>query len=146
MLNYSAYDPSGDIHTSFYVELNALNGDGYPHLTQKNVCVSFSTDVPNPNTGKWLEISGTGPFVGTETFDLEDAEKVAGSYLPIDLTTMDPMVIRLPIYWWIEFLFPIVPLYYPTISIERTSDPTYIPYTSALDIVNGQSKFDVEVT
>ena len=145
LLNYSTYDPDGDIHTSFFTELNALNGNGYPHLTQKNIGISFSSNTINPNTGGWLKVTGTGPFVGTETFDLEDEEKVAGSYLPIDLTSMDPMVIRLPIYWWIEFLFPIIPLYYPTISIERTSDPTYIPYTSALDIVNGTSKFDVTI-
>lgn len=145
LLNYSTYDPSGEIHTSFYAELNALNGDGYPLNTQKNIGISFSDNNINPNTGKWLEISGTGPFVGTNTFDLEDEEKVAGSYLPIDLTTMDPFVIRLPVYWMVEFLFPIIPLYYSTISIERTSDPTYIPYISALDIVNEDSKFDVTI-
>jgi len=145
LLNYSTYDPSGEIHNAFYSELNALNGNGYPHLTQKNIGISFSTKNPNPNYGIWIEVSGTGPFVGTTSFTLEDEEKVPGSYLPIDLTTMDPLVIRLPIYWWIEFLFPIIPLYYPTITIDRTSDPTYIPYNSALDIVDNQSNFDVTI-
>jgi hypothetical protein len=145
LLNYSTYDPSGEIHNAFYSELNALNSNGYPHQTEKNIGISFSTKNPNPNYGIWIEVSGTGPFVGTESFTLEDEEKVPGSYLPIDLTTMDPMIIRLPVYWWIEFLFPIIPLYYPTITINRISDPTYIPYNSALDIVNNQSKFDVTI-
>ncbi len=144
LLNYCSYDPSGEIHSNFYEELNALNGDGYPHNTQKNIGISFSTNQPNPNQGRWVNIKWhIGPFTGEEkSFDLTSEEMVAGSYLPVDLTTMDPTVM-LATYWWGPLLLPIIPLHYPTITFERISDPTYIPYNSALDIVNNKSKFDV---
>ncbi len=146
LLNYCTYDPSGDIHTEFYAELNALNGNGYPHNTQKNIGISFSTNNPNPNQGKWMKIEWhIDPFSGeVKNFYLTEQEKVAGSFLPIDLTTMDPMVI-LATYWWAPLLFPIIPLHYPTITFERTLDPTYIPHKSALDIVDNNSKFDVTI-
>ena len=143
LLNYNAYDPEGTIHDEFYAEMNSLNGDGYPHLT-RNVGVSFSTDNSNPNSGTWYKITyHTGPINGTiKTFVLTAAEKVAGSWLPKDLTTMSP-IIKQASYWWLQLLVPgITPLYYPTIEFERFTDPAYIPYTSALDIRNGQSMFD----
>jgi len=144
LLYYNAYDPDGGIHDSFFQELNTANGDGYPHLT-KNIGVSFSTDDPNPNSGCWYKITyHTGPFSGTiKTFDLTEAEKQAGSWLPQDLTTMSP-IIKQASYWWLQLLVPgIMPLYYPTIEFERFTDPAYIPYQSALDIRNGNSLFDV---
>jgi hypothetical protein len=144
MLYYNAYDPDGSTHESFYQELNGLNGDGYPHLT-KNIGVSFSTANPNPNTGGWYKITyHTGPISGTiKTFDLTQAEKAAGSWLPKDLTSMSP-IIKQASYWWLQLLVPgITPLYYPTIEFERFTDPSYIPYESAFDIRNNQSPFDV---
>lgn len=143
LLNYCTYDPDGTVHQNFYNELNSLNGDGYPHLT-KNIGVSFSTNSPNPQAGTWLEIEWElGPFSGeAKSFDLEPAELVAGSYLPIDLTTTSPVTLR-RFHWLWNIL--IQPFNYPTVSITRTKDPTYIPYESALDIVNGVSKFDVVI-
>ena len=144
LLMYNAYDQGGSVHQAFFNELNSINGDGYPHLT-RNIGVSFSTNQPNPNSGTWYKITyHTGPFSGTvKTFDLTDAEMLAGSWLPQDLTTMSPIIKRAS-YWWIQLLVPgITPLYYPTIEFERFTDPTYIPYYSALDIRNGNSMFDV---
>ncbi len=144
LLMYNAYDPGGGTHTSFFSELNSLNGDGYPHLT-RNIGVSFSTEAPNPNSGCWYKVTyHTGPISGTvKTFDLTSAERQAGSWLPKDLTSMSPIIKRAS-YWWIQLLIPVaVPLYYPTIEFERFTDPAYIPYYSAMDIRNGQSMFDV---
>lgn len=144
LLKYNAYDPSGGVHLVFYDELNSMNGDGYPHLT-KNIGVSFSTNDPNPNSGCWYKVTyHTGPLNGTiKTFDLTEAERLAGSWLPKDLTSMSP-IIKQASYWWIQLLVPIAqPLFYPTIEFERFTDPAYIPYYSALDIRDGNSMFDV---
>ena len=85
------------------------------------------------------------PVPGEETFELTDDEKQPGSYLPVDLTTTDP-VVMIASYWWIQLLLPpLQPLYYPTIYFNRLKDPTYIPYKSALDIYNSISKFDVVI-
>jgi len=144
LLNYNAYDPGGATHNTFFQELNSMNGDGYPHYT-RNIGVSFATDDPNPNSGAWYKITyHTGPISGTvKTFDLTAAEKQSGSWLPKDLTSMSP-IIQQASYWWLQLLVPgITPLYYPTIEFERFTDPAYIPYYSALDIRNGNSKFDI---
>ncbi len=144
LLIYNAYDPGSGVHQAFFNELNSMNGDGYPHLT-RNIGVSFSTNEPNPNSGGWYKISyHTGPFSGTvKTFDLTEAEMLAGSWLPKDLTTMAP-IIKQASYWWFQLLVPIaMPLYYPSIEFERFTDPAYIPYYSALDLRNGNSMFDV---
>jgi hypothetical protein len=144
LLNYNAYDPDGAVHNTFFNDLNTMNGDGYPHMT-RNIGVAFSTNEPNPNSGGWYKVTySTGPFSGTvKTFDLTAAEKEAGSWLPKDLTTMSP-IIKQASYWWLQLLVPgITPLYYPTISFERFTDPAYISYISALDFRNGSSKFDV---
>ncbi|MBI9039440.1 MAG: T9SS type A sorting domain-containing protein [Bacteroidales bacterium] len=143
MLNYSTYDPEGSIRNDFYTEMNSLNGDGYPHQT-KNIGVSFSTNSPNPNSGVWLTIEWeSGGFQGEEaSFELTSEEKVAGSYLPVDLTTTAPFIMRKFAWFW-NFL--IQPWNYPVVTITRTNDPAYISYESALDIVNGESKFDVTI-
>jgi len=145
LLCYNTYDPSGIMHTTFYNELNNLNNDGYPHQTSKNIGVSFSNNQPNPNAGDWLQIEWYIPIPGEETFELTDDEKQPGSYLPLDLTTTDP-VVMIASYWWIQLVLPpLQPLYYPTVYFNRIKDPTYIPYKSALDIINGVSKFDIVI-
>ncbi len=144
LLIYNAYDPGGGVHQAFFNELNSMNGDGYPHYT-RNIGVSFSNNNPNPNSGGWYKVTyHLGPLNGTvKTFDLTQAESLSGSWLPRDLTTMSP-IIKQASYWWLQLLVPgITPLYYPTIEFERFTDPTYIPYYSALDMRNGNSMFDV---
>ena len=95
LLNYNTYDTGGSIHNTFYLELNALNGDGYPHLTE-NIGISFSNNNPNPYSGIWLEVVYEDWYTsGTqvqEDFELEPEEKVAGSYLCEDLTAMSPII------------------------------------------------------
>ncbi len=146
LLIYNTYDPGGGVHQAFFNELNSMNGDGYPHYT-RNIGVSFSTNESNPNSGGWYKVTyHTGPFSGTvKTFDLTDAERLPGSWLPKDLTSMSP-IIKQASYWWFQLLVPIIqPLYYPTIEFERFTDPAYIPYYSAIDLRNGNSMFDVVI-
>ncbi len=129
MLVYNAFDPSGDIHDDFYSKVNTTNGSGYPKLI-KNIGVAFSTSAPNRNSGKWLkvELSIGGEFLN-KTFYMYSGSgmKQAGSYLPLSSTTM----------WGAAW--------FATWELVRYTDPTFIPHNSALDMVNGSSKFDVTI-
>jgi pimeloyl-ACP methyl ester carboxylesterase len=138
LLTYSAFDHSSpSLHSRFYSELNGLNGGaGYPTQTE-NVGVAFSTSDPNPSVGdQWLEIrlpdrlclSDEDQPDGDQHLYIEvgTEEARAGSFLPISATQI----------WGRSsgLMF----------ELARTDgvDPTFIPYESALDIVNGQTRFD----
>jgi hypothetical protein len=127
LLTYAAFDSSSpSLHTRFYNELNALNGDGYPHQTE-NVGVAFSTDDPNLDVGsQWLRVEM--PFYDDRRFDIQHGSPEAkpGSYLPPEVTAFFGRAV-LGLFGW---------------NLNRSADPTFIPHDSALDIVNGQSKFD----
>jgi len=129
MLYYNTYDISHNMHDDFYNVLNSLNNDGYPHLC-KNIGVSFSPNIENPNSGKWLEIDipGDNPTFSISSGDLW---KEAGSFLPISTTKMWGYI------WWALF---------ETWELIRHNNPTFIPYRSALDIIDGESKFDVTIS
>ncbi|MBL7958688.1 T9SS type A sorting domain-containing protein [bacterium] len=134
LLNYSAFD-DGTAHSSFFNELNQLNGDGYPHIT-KNIAISFSNGYINPNPMgalymkvRWTGVAGTDICGFEKSFYLESALTVAGSYLPKSITDA-----------------PYKQVYWGGITVNRQCDATFIPYTSALDLVNGQSKFNMTMT
>jgi hypothetical protein len=124
----------GDLYSSFYSELNNLNGGiGYPSLTE-NIGVSFSNNSPNPGNGRWvvitLEYIGfPGTYIYESSF-LYDDIKVPGSYLPRTLVESD-----------------LTPFIFGMTEVDRdpNNNPTFIPYTSALDIINGNSKFVVPI-
>ena len=138
LLNYNTYDPTGMVHNNFFNYLNNLNGDGYPHLVTK-IGVSFSTNSPNPNSGKWLYVNVTGiPGNNNKDFYLTGAELVAGSFLPS--INIDPTPISNPAFWALINTFR--PFSNPMATVIQYTDPSFIPYNSALDIVNGVSKFD----
>lgn len=138
LLMYNAYDANpvgfkiengdnrGFLHTSFFDELNSLNGDGYPHLT-RNIGVSFSSNSASSNTGKWLNIKAG--ILLDQDFYLEPLEKDAGSFLP--KLNIDPSII-----------LPIWGLFWATLTVTQYNDPVFIQHSSSLDIVNGVSKFD----
>jgi hypothetical protein len=127
LLTYNSYDPSGNTHNAFYNELNSLNNDGYPHKTH-NIGIAFSNTAPNPNTGKWLFVDVKIGSSQDKSFYLSAEEKVAGSYLP--QVNIDPYVVS--IAWGI---------FWTSVSVTQYTNPTFIPYVSALDVVNGNSKF-----
>ena len=122
------------LHTQFYNELRNLNGGtGYPQLT-RNVGVAFSSGAANSANGTWLNVSYEGvynfqPACGiSANFTLTGAEQQSGSYLPRDITAQDPR----QVFWgWF--------------TMSRYKDPTFIPHTSALDLIGSASKFDATI-
>ena len=118
MLNYNTYDTEGLMHSAFYSELSTLNGDGYPHLTN-NIGVSFSNELPNPNSGIWLEIR-TPAGAADKDITLSPEEKVAGSYLPE--LNIDPYIVTA---LWGAF--------WGTVTLTQISDPTFMPHNGSLD-------------
>ena len=125
LLQYNRFDSSSPtLHTTFYTQLRSLNGGtGYPRLTE-NVGVSFGAPTANPNTGQeWLELRL--PVVPNDHFYVTGSTAQPGSFLPRDLTDI-----------WGR----IGPLTY---ELDRKSDPTFIPYASALDLRYGASTFDL---
>ena len=132
LLVYNPFDEaSPTLHQQFYAELNALNGDGYPHQTVENVGVSFGTPAPNPETGQhWLVIDSN--FLSARYFSINHGSEEAqpGSLLPREITN-------------IAGFTPVFRVFRASYELDRRAQPTFIPYDSALDIVSGTSRFDV---
>ena len=125
-MNYNAFDPTASVHDAFLAYLNSLNGDGYPHLVEK-IGIAFSTSAPNPNSGLWakIEVAGLKEF----NFVLTAEDLGPGSYLP-------PLNVD-------NTILPFVSAFYKVwVKVTQYQNPTFIPHASALDMVNGASKFD----
>ncbi len=129
----------GNLYTDFYNELKGLNeGRGYPSLT-KNIGVSFSNGSPNPGNGRWVAVTFELQLLpGTyiyKTSWLNETLKQPGSYLPKSTVASNPSPFN---YGW--FIAGMT-------QTERdpNNHPTFIPYNSSLDIVNGNSKSDVTI-
>ena len=131
------YDTYGNLHSSFFSELNSLNnGKGYPKLIQ-NIGVSFSNGSPNPGSGTWLTINFESIYLisKSQSFSLSDEDKVSGSYLPRSLVARNSFPYN--VYWVVAGMLEI--------DRDPVNNPTFIPYTSSLDLVNGISKFDTVI-
>ncbi len=142
LLTYNAYDPSGGVHTNFYSQLNALNGDGYPHLVPK-IGVSFSTNNPNPNPvgAEWLYVNVTVSPSHDQHFYLATDEAAAGSFLPKINT--DPIPLLESGKWGFQVLLSFIhPFAYEAAILSEYLDPSFIPHISSLDITGGVSKFN----
>ncbi len=125
---------NGESHNAFYNELNALNGDGYPHRMPR-IGVAFSNNTPNPNTGtRWLRFDILGTFGQHNNFFVTNEWAQAGSLLPGATTNIET---GLPS--WASWLPG------ERVEVERFSHPTFIPFNSALDITNGVSKFPIRI-
>lgn len=163
LLNYNAYDPSGGVHTTFYTELNGLNGDGYPHLVP-SIGVSFSTTNPNPTPvgSKFLFVDVTGMISDSydETFYLSNEEVVAGSYLPgisidpipVTYNNSPPACVNIRNVFGVglkdlasSLISLLRPFSDPSVTIFQHSVPAFISHNSSLDIVGGISKFDLTI-
>lgn len=118
-------------HELFFAELQALNGGrGYPARTD-NVGVSFGAATPNPDTGgAWLEVDYTVPIIPTTRFFIQHDHRnlSAGSLLPTKQTEFKG--------YGRDGRFRVT-----RYRSDRFQDPTFIPYDSALDIVDGASGF-----
>ncbi len=147
LLQYNPFDAaSPTLHRQFYDELNGLNGSGYPRQTVENVGVSFGTPSPNPSVGRqWLEIEVD--LLPNASFNIQagDDEAGAGSLLPRDVTEIGGTANATIPGLWVLGVFPYLALSTVELSYNLASDasPTFIPYASALDIVNGQSRFSL---
>lgn len=114
------------LHEQFSALYAQTNVDGYPHATTENIGVSFGTAALNSSVGQeWLEIAIN--LHPNAHFDIESGsvEAQGGSLLSESTTDM-----------WGKAFWGLA-----TYEFFRKAHPTFIPYTSALDIVNGASRF-----
>jgi pimeloyl-ACP methyl ester carboxylesterase len=118
-------------HDAFYDELNALNGDGYPHQS-RNIAVAAGTMVPrSQKTGApvYRLKASISAFIGRIGLCDQDYKASEIDVLP-------------------GALFPgqILPDRFDSgpVRVELTTfmDPTMVPSASAIDLRNGVSKFD----
>jgi hypothetical protein len=128
LLNNHVLEPNHDSNIAFFNELKSLNGDGYPHIVP-TIGAAFSKNAPNSNASqKWLtmEVTVLGGAVGKhgQFFVLNDWAQ-AGSFLPLESTNIESTV---PL-WGVA-------------TVNRLTHPTFIPHNSALDKINGISKFN----
>lgn len=145
LLRVNAFDTASPTeHQSFYAELRALNGNrGYPTRTT-NVGVSFGTPTDQAAGARWGRLDVTVcwestppiPYPWPDGTDCSDRDyhvggetALAGSWLPVEVTQL-----------WGRRFFGLIR--YELLRFENVANPTFIPYTSALDIVNGASRFD----
>jgi hypothetical protein len=135
LLVYNPFDTSVPTrHADFYGDLNRLNGGNYPRYTLENIGVSFGSPAAgNPHAcpnvcPPWLIIDSG--FTPEHHFYIEDEsdEGRPGSFLPEDVTNVGGVA---------YFIFS------TTYGLYRQEGrhPTFIPYDSALDRVNGNSRF-----
>ncbi|HEY0029317.1 MAG TPA: T9SS type A sorting domain-containing protein [Bacteroidia bacterium] len=144
LLKEHEFDPASAIHTNFFNYLNALNGDGYPHLVEK-IGVSFSTDQPSGYAlgDEWLNLQIHTPLKPDKHFFLEQTEIEAGSFLP--KLNKDPFIAGPNKYWWLNVSIVLYPFLYPRVDFIQLRYPAFIPHNSSLDITGGVSKFNVVI-
>lgn len=118
------------MRTTFYNELNSLNGDGYPHLTH-NIGVSFSSNDPNSYSGVWLNILVQG--YTSYDFTIGGYGTLAGSYLPKMETDTSTSTVFYGLLFWTDII------------VTNDKSPTFISHNSSLDIINSQSKFETTI-
>jgi hypothetical protein len=127
--------PSAAAHDWFFARLNALNGDGFPHLSRN---VALSNGETKPRRAKEGDVLYTARasvdlLVGSAEVCREDYKAgpidiLPGSLVPAGLvpTRIESSGLRF--------------------DLEIKVEPTFIPTASALDIRNGRSKFDAVFT
>lgn len=139
LLKYNPFDATGTIHETFYLQLKAMNGDGYPNQTT-TIGVAFSHPNQNQNIGKWLTVNTA--FNSPAEFFITAEKDVyeSGSYLPLSSTRVygsgNPD-------WLPDWVTPgLVPY-----DFSRTNNhPSFIQHSSALDLNSqGNTKFDIAI-
>ncbi len=135
LLEYNVYASSNE-SIAFFNEIDQINGNGYPHLSQ-NLGVSFGTRSSSPylnqRWGRFEIRSWFGSLYQSQDFYITSEVAVPGSYLPLDVTKIWAYSCVQP---WLGLCGNGKMLRYPP------RHPTFIPTASALHEVNGQSRFD----
>jgi pimeloyl-ACP methyl ester carboxylesterase len=128
--------PTAAAHDAFYAELNALNGDGYPHQC-RNVALANASAAPRPQREGDVVYRARATakvLVGTielcsEDYKARPLDVTPGSLLPNDL-----LPTHVEMGNGLRF------------DLDVKFDPTFIPTASALDVRDGRSKFDATFT
>jgi hypothetical protein len=128
--------PTTAAHDRFYAELNALNGDGYPHLC-RNVALANAGTEPRPqHEGDvvYRARASAKVLVGTIELCSEDYKARPLDVMPGALLPNDLIPTHVEMGSGLRF------------DLEIKFDPTFIPTVSALDVRGGRSKFDATFT
>lgn len=143
MLGYNTYDPSHTFREQFYNELNALNGDGYPHQ-------SYNVSVSNGNFNATWGYESVGRHLMTLKINDNLIKDVPAVQMDCGTGSMITDI-TMKRYGDI-FSNPLINIYY---ELEIIFNPAYTPTWSGLDLVDydidqitgdittiGYSKFD----
>jgi hypothetical protein len=133
-LNRSIHDTTA-AHDSFFTELTALNGDGYPHKT-RNIAVAAAAPTERPQKADdvvyQLKASLKLPFGSVELcredYKARAEDVLPGSTFPGSLLPASVEVSGV------------------TIDLDTKFDPTFVPLASALDLKNDVSPFAATFT
>lgn len=124
MLRYNTYDPDHTFRYEFYNELNALNGNGYPHQSY-NVAVgngNLNATWGNGSVGRHLMTLKINDFLIKDVPAVEFDCETGSMMTDITMTRYGDV-----------FPNPFMSIYY---ELSIIFNPAYIPTWSALDLVN----------
>jgi pimeloyl-ACP methyl ester carboxylesterase len=124
-------------HDWFYGQLNALNGDGYPHLS-RNVAVAngaLATPRPRREGDVVYKARATAKvLIGTVELCSEEYKARPWDILPGSLLPANVVPTKAELGNGLRF------------DLEIRFEPAFIPTTSALDVRDDRSKFDAVFT
>lgn len=159
MLGYNTYNPTGLIHNQFYTDLNALNGNGYPHesynaaISNGNYYATWPVELVGEDLAT-LKLYTDGIWGSGESFTIhavsEATDCATGSKGDLARKQAGP----LPLARWLSW--PPIPAFFGAhFEFQIQFDPVYMPTWSTLDLVGhgvdngtghinppGVSKFD----
>jgi hypothetical protein len=133
-LNREIY-PSAAAHDWFYTRLNALNGDGYPHLSRNVALANDGTTPRRHQVGDlmYLARASVGVLIGSVEVCREEYWAGPHDVKPGSLAP-EGLVPRRIESSGVRF------------DLDVKFEPTFIPTASALDIRDGRSRFDAVFT
>ncbi len=133
MLDFCPFDVNGSVRNDYLNKRNALNNGNYPQNCE-TIGVSFSNGLANPNLNQtWLQVDVNGLPNKSGTFKVKNKWAVGGSYLPKLTGSSATEFIGVP---WLNFSITSA-----TTTRSASAHPTFVPFESALDMVNGESRF-----
>jgi hypothetical protein len=128
--------PTTAAHDWFYTELNALNGDGYPHQCRSVALANAGTAPRSQREGDvvYRARATAKVLVGTIELCSEDYKARALDVTPGALLPNSLLPTQVEMGNGLRF------------ELDVKFDPTFIPTSSALDVRDGRSRFDATFT